>query len=336
MKKQQVLRKENKANLTTMIEKFLEYLGMKNYSAETVKSRKKQLRLLLEWCEERAIEEVRQISSEHISRYQVWLYERKGEKGSPLTAQSRSNILIGTRLFFQWLSKNKYIENNPAIDIELPKLLPRMLPNVFTEKEVEILLATIDITTEVGIRNRTMLELCYSTGIRRKEILGLKVEDIDLNKEMVKIEQAKGGHCRIIPFGERAKAWIEKYLEQARPKLLRGYDDRTMFLSAYGRGLSKTQFDEMIRERKIVAGIEKRGNSHLFRHTMATLMLEGGADIRYIQQMLGHKDLKNTQIYTQVTDFKLKQVHTLTHPGANLPTIKTNYSTDNSSEGENN
>lgn len=319
----------NELSLQVMIGKYLQHLQIKNYSPETIKARGKNLKYLQVWCSDRRIEKVTEIRKEHLVSWQEWIYERVGFRGEPMMPQTRANVLTGVRMFFQFLARQNYIENNVASEIELPKLVPRFIPKVFKIEEVELMLSQIDISKECGLRDRAMLELCYSTGIRLKEILSLKVGDFDFHRGMLRIEKGKGGYQRVIPFGERAQAWIEKYLEESRPKLVIGEDTGEMFLSKNGTVISKTRFGEMIRECKQKIGIEIKGASHLFRHTMATLMLEAGADIRYIQQMLGHQSLKNTQVYTHVTDFKLKQVHSQTHPGAKLPKVKPDYSRNN-------
>lgn len=315
-------------SLRIMLAKYLQYLQVKNFAQQTLKIRKAGIELFILWCSDRAINLVTQVTRDHLNRYQIWLYERTTKQGRALAPQTRSNRLTSLRMFFQWLTRSNHIEHNPASELELPKL-PQNLPHPFTQKEVELILSKIDLSTPAGIRNRVMLELCYSTGIRRHELLSLKIEDFDLSRGMLRIEQAKGGRQRVIPFGQRAQAWIEKYLEEARPLLVQGYDDSTMFLSVYGAKLSGSCFDRIVTKAIRSVGIE-RGASHLFRHTCATLMLEGGADIRFIQQMLGHQSLKNTQVYTLVTDNKLKEVHSKTHPAANLPKLSNNSSSNSS------
>ena len=153
----------------------------------------------------------------------------------------------------------------------------------------------------MGLRDRAILETLYSTGMRRLELIGLSCYDLDRERGTVMIRQGKGKKDRMIPIGERALAWIDQYLESARPDLVVGQDDGTLFLTNAGEAFTPDRLTQMVRDYVDAADIGKRGSCHLFRHTMATLMLENGADIRFIQAMLGHAELSTTQIYTQVS-----------------------------------
>jgi integrase/recombinase XerD len=192
--------------------------------------------------------------------------------------------------------------------------LPR---DVLTAAEAERILAQPDIHEPIGLRDRAILETLYSTGMRRLELVSLKVWDLDLERATATIRQGKGKKDRIIPLGHRAAQWIRKYLDDARPQLASEPDDKTVFLSNAGEPLALDYLTEVVREYVEAANLGKHGACHLFRHTMATLMLEGGADIRFIQAMLGHADLKTTQIYTHVVIRQLQEIHRATHP-ANL------------------
>jgi integrase/recombinase XerD len=189
-----------------------------------------------------------------------------------------------------------------------------------------------NVADPLGIRDRAMLEMFYSTGMRRTELLRLRLYDVDREAGIVTIREVKGKKDRVIPVGERAVAWLDKYLDQARPRLVAepgsprtglgswggGPDDGTLFLTAQGEPFGPNRLSGLVRDYVEAAGIGKHGACHLFRHTMATLMLEGGADIRFIQQMLGHARLDTTQIYTHVSIRMLKQIHSATHPAAQL------------------
>ena len=166
----------------------------------------------------------------------------------------------------------------------------------------------------MGLRDRTMLEAFYSTGIRRMEMANLKLFDLDAERGTIMVRQGKGKKDRMVPIGERALAWAAKYLADARPKLVQEPDDGTLFLTNLGEPFSPNRLTQLVREYVERAELGKTGACHLFRHTMATLMLENGADVRYIQEMLGHAELSTTQIYTQVSIRRLKEIHTATHP----------------------
>ena len=172
---------------------------------------------------------------------------------------------------------------------------------VLTVDEAERILAVPDVATPLGLRNRALLETLYATAMRRSEVLKLRLEDLELNREVIAVRQGKGGKDRFVPVGERAAAWIVKYLREGRPQLLTSPHERTVFLSANGTRIASHYLTELVAKAIRDAGVDKAGGCHLMRHTAATLMLEGGADIRLIQQMLGHSDIKTTQVYTRVS-----------------------------------
>ena len=174
------------------------------------------------------------------------------------------------------------------------------------------------VSDVIGLRDRAILETLYSTGIRRMEVIHLTVWDLDQERGTLMVRQGKGKKDRMVPIGERAVAWLGRYLDEARPKLVMSPDAGVLFLTQEGEELSPNRLTQLVREHVSAAELDKSGACHLFRHTCATLMLEGGADIRYIQELLGHVELSTTQIYTRVSIRKLKAVHTLTHPGARL------------------
>jgi integrase/recombinase XerD len=194
----------------------------------------------------------------------------------------------------------------------------RLPKAVLTATEAEQILQQPDVHDPLGLRDRAIMETFYTTGMRRLELVNLKLWDLDLERATVTIRQGKGKKDRIIPLGDRTALWVLKYLEEARPKLVSEPDEHVLFLSNAGEPFSLDYLTEMVRGYVDAANIGKRGACHLFRHTMATLMLEGGADIRFIQAMLGHADLKTTQIYTHVAIRQLQEIHRATHP-AKLP-----------------
>jgi integrase/recombinase XerD len=198
----------------------------------------------------------------------------------------------------------------------LPRLERRLPRHVLTAEEVEQVLLGPHLGDGIGVRDRAILEVFYSTGIRRMELVNLSVWDLDQERGTLMVRQGKGKKDRMVPIADRAIAWIERYLRQVRPSLVMPPDEGTLFLTNLGESLTPSRLTQLVREYVNGAELEKHGACHLFRHTMATLMLEGGADIRYIQEMLGHVELSTTQIYTQVSIKKLKAVHELTHPGA--------------------
>jgi len=213
------------------------------------------------------------------------------------------------RAFFKWAVRNDHVGSNPASDLELPKV-------ALTVEEAEAVLAVPDLSTATGVRDRTMLETFYGTGIRRSELARLNVPDLDVDRRTLMVRQGKGREDRMVPIGPRAIAWIERYQSEVRPRWATEPDDGTLFLTVDGTPFSLDRLTQLVRDQVKASGTDKEGACHLFRHTLATLMLEGGADIRYIQAMLGHAELSTTQIYTQVSIRALQAVHGREPPAA--------------------
>ena len=203
---------------------------------------------------------------------------------------------------------------NPAADLELPRKPARILPRSLAPDEVRALLELPDTSDPLGIRDRAILETFYGTGIRRSELARINVDDIDRSRGLLFVRQGKGAKDRVVPLGEHARRWISRYIEETRPLLDAGVAGRALFISGYGQRLSSGYVGNWVRRLMVQAGVSYPGSCHLIRHACATHMLENGADIRYIQQLLGHARLDTTQIYTEVSIVKLREVHARTHP----------------------
>jgi integrase/recombinase XerD len=300
------------------MEKHLQALRVLNYSEYTVKNRRVHLGFFLAWCHDRGITEPTEVTRPILEHYQRYLFHYRQKNGRPLSFRSQHTRLVPIRVWFRWLARQHHILHNPASELELPRLEHRLPKAILTVGEMEQVLAQPDIRDPLGLRDRALMETLYSTGMRRLELANLKLYDLDTERGTVTIRQGKGKKDRMIPIGERAAAWVEKYVREARPKLVVEPDDHTVFLSNAGEPFCLDHLSDLVREHVDAANIGKRGACHMFRHVMATLMLDNGADIRYIQEMLGHADLKTTQIYTQVSIRQLKRIHAATHP-ARLP-----------------
>lgn len=286
----------------------------RNYSHHTWGNRERTLRAFAAWCAERGLVRPHDITKPIVERWQRHLYLHRKPDGQPLSPHSQRAHIEPLIAFFKWLARENYILFNPASDLELPRIGRRLPRTILTASEVEKVLAVCKVSTSVGIRDRAMLETLYSTGLRRQELLDLKLYDVDAERGVVLVREGKGKKDRMIPIGARALAWVEKYREDVRPEFTSGADDGTLFLTVMGTHFKPNRLAEIARYYIDEAAIGKRGACHIFRHSMATLMLENGADIRYIQAILGHAELSTTEIYTQVSIKQLKAVHTLTHP----------------------
>lgn len=300
--------------LVAYMERYLESMRVLNYSFRTVDAREHYLRTFIAWCDPRGIERPPEITKPILERYQRYLYHYRKKNGEPLSFRSQYSHLTPVRAYFKWLTKHNHILYNPASELELPKLERRLPKHVLTVKEAEKVLNQTDITEPLGIRDRAILEVLYSTGMRRMELIGLKLYDVDVDRGTVMIRQGKGKKDRMVPIGERALKWIDKYVTDVRPQLVMEPDKGILFLTNLAEAFTPNRLTQLVRDYIEQADIGKTGSCHLFRHTMATLMLENGCDIRFIQAMLGHAKLETTQIYTQVSIRKLKEIHTAMHP----------------------
>ena len=299
--------------LTAYMEAHFEWMLVTGYSADTVRARRVSIRRFIGWCEERGISDPREITKPVIDRYQRHLFYYRKEDGTPLTVGSQLGALAPLKTFFKWLARENYILYNPASELQLPKQ-PKQLPrHIPTMQEVEAILMQADIGNAQGLRDRAMLETLYSTGMRRMELVNLSVYDVDLARQIVFVREGKGKRDRVIPIGKRACLWIDKYLLEARPQLISG-NVEALFVTDYGEVPETYYVSNKVKHYMEFAGVDKPGSAHLLRHACATHMLENGADIRYIQAMLGHANLQTTEIYTHVSIDKLQQIHAATHP----------------------
>jgi integrase/recombinase XerD len=307
-----------KTPLEALMNEHLEWLLVKHYSDHTVKTRRAQIMVFLDWCAERGLTEPTEITRHILEGYQRHLFYYRKKNGDPLSFRSQHARLVPLKVWFRWMTRQNHILHNQASEMDLPRQGHYLPKHVLTIHEVEQVLQQPDISEPIGLRDRVMLETLYSTGMRRMEVVGLKLFDLDLDGGTVLIRQGKGRKDRVVPIGERAAAWVQKYIREARTVLVAEPDDGTLFLTNAGEEISRDHLSDLVRFYVDQAKIGKTGSSHLLRHTMATLMLEGGADIRFIQQMLGHASLSTTEMYTHVSIRMLKQVHSATHPAAHL------------------
>jgi integrase/recombinase XerD len=310
-------------SLASFLERWLNHLAVRNYADATLRDRRHSLSIFILWAAERGLSEPREITKPILERYQRHLfYWRKAADGAPLSFRTQAQRLVPVRAFFRWLARDNHILSNPASELELPRGEKRLPTATLTAEEAEAVMAVPDVGEPLGLRDRAMLEVFYSTAIRRMELIRLQVWDVDWSRATLMIRQGKGNKDRVVPLGARAKAWLGAYNDQVRPALIVGRDPEALFLSRDGKPLEAKRLSEKVRAYVERAGIPKAGSCHLMRHTAATLMLEGGADIRFIQALLGHESLDTTQIYTRVSIDKLAEIHAATHPGARLASDK--------------
>jgi integrase/recombinase XerD len=323
-----------RTQLEAMMHEHLNALAVRGYSEHTVKNRRVHIGFFLEWCKERGLAEPTEIMRPILERYQRHLFHYRKKNGEPLSFRSQHARLVPLRVWFKWMTRQNYILHNPASEIELPRLGRTLPKNIFSIPEVEQVMMQPNLADPFGLRDRAILETLYSTGLRRLEIVNLKLFDLQFDRGLVLVRQGKGKKDRYVPIGERAIAWVGKYLREARPQIASEPDDLTVFLTAQGEPFSRDHLTWTVRTHIVAANLGKVGACHLLRHTMATHMHEGGADIRFIQAILGHEDIKTTQIYTHVAIRVLQQIYAATHPAAlldknNAPSLPTAHVASN-------
>ncbi len=233
--------------------------------------------------------------------------------GRGLSARSYTRALIALRGFYKYLLKKGRVKVNPCANVDIPRM-PKRLPEFLTLDDIERLLAAPSLDTRTGLRDKAMLETLYATGLRVSELTSLKLNDINLQGGYLNAF-GKGSKERLVPIGESAMVWLKRYMDNARPSFLRGKEGKFLFLTARASKMTRQNFWVIIKQNALRAGIDKkRIKPHIIRHSFATHLLEGGADLRMVQAMLGHADISSTQIYTHLTDERLKSLHKKKHP----------------------
>ena len=294
--------------------KYNEAMMVRGYSKSTLHRRESDIRRFVGWCDARSLNHPNQVTKPILERYQRYLYYYRQERNNrPLSPTSQNHYLTSVRQFFKYLTQQNYLLYNPASELIIIKA-KASLPVVLSEQEVENLLQQPDTNQAGGVRDRAILELFYSTGIRRSELCNLNVHDLSLTRKTVHVRNGKGNKDRLIPVGQRALNWIEHYLDKVRDQLIMDINNDALFLNDYGDAFRDNKLGDKVKRFMINAGLDVPGSCHLLRHAMATHMLGNGAELRYIQVMLGHASVATTQIYTHVSIRKLQEIHKATHP----------------------
>jgi integrase/recombinase XerD len=293
---------------------FLEESRRKGLKKNTVDDYRCMLKVFFGFLDEHYpdIEEIADITRHVVLSYEKYLVVLKDSRGKILTRERRGRYLGSIRKFFHYLEKEECIYQNPASTVTLPKLHKRLIKDVLTVEEMARLLESCGGETLKDLRDRAILEMLYSTGIRLNELLNIHTEDIDFEEKLLFVRKGKQGNQRVIPFGNAAGYWTERYMRLARP-LLPVRSER-VFVTLNGEKFHRASFLKMIKKRARLAGIEKNVTTHTFRHSCATHMLKGKADIRYVQRQLGHREISTTEKYLKLEITDLKEVHERCHP----------------------
>ena len=294
-------------SLDHLADQYFNYILVEKGLAEkTIEAYSQDLTQYLSHLKTCGIEDAKSADTQSILQYLIHLREYG------LGAASRARHLVTIRGFFKFLVQEKVIETNPAQVVELPKRSQK-LPDVLSQTEVIALLAAPDRQTHIGVRDAAMIELLYAAGLRVSELLGLKLQDVNLEACFARVF-GKGSKERVVPFGAYARKSLDTYIKHARPFLLKNHASSFLFVARAGKPMSRQGFWKRIKRHTLKAGIGKNITPHTLRHSFASHLLEGGADLRAVQVMLGHVDISTTQIYTHVARKHLKEMHKMFHP----------------------
>lgn len=297
-----------------MVAEHVRWLAAAGRSTSTLRTRSRELGRFAAWADAGRLPASGEFEARLFGGYAEELAKRCRVDGRLLSAGTRAIVLGALRGFGRWLVRTGAQRADPAVDLEIPPR-PRRIPRrILSAGEMELVLAVPDVGRPGGLRTRAVLELFYSTGLRREELINLALDDLDRERGVLTVREGKGRRDRVVPIGTRALGWVDRYIREARPAAGRDADRRILFLSGRGRRLRGNRLSEAVARVLAKAGFGGRGSCHFLRHTMATLMLENGADVRVIQELLGHEHLGTTALYTHVAIGHLKRIHAATHP----------------------
>jgi len=293
--------------LDVIVDQYINYLLLeKGLSENTIESYSRDISRYVEYLKQKGVKQISDADTPLILTYLISL------RDGGLKAKSTARHLVTIRGFYRYLVQEKIIKHDPARLIDLPKSGLK-LPDVLSVSEIKLLLSAPDTQTPLGLRNAAMIELLYAAGLRVSELVNLKLLDINTEAGFVRVI-GKGSKERIVPIGNYAKNIIGRYVKIARSLLLKGGVSHYLFVARAGKPMTRQGFWKLLKQYALQAGIAKKITPHSFRHSFASHLLEGGADLRAVQVMLGHTDISTTQIYTHVAREHLKQMHEKYHP----------------------
>jgi integrase/recombinase XerD len=296
---------------------YLALCAAKGQAPDTIRGKHSGLKKFYKWCLTKNVYFIQQVDLDLLDNYMEYLNSyRKPLDNKPLCASNKRGLLTFVKTFIEKLYAKGLLLENALKHIELPskgRPLPRA---IFNQDEVECIIAQSMMFGVAGLRDRAILETFFATGIRRSELLYLNIEDVDFHGQLVRVNRGKGNKERIVPISRRACEWITFYISKIRSNIAFIGSGSTLFLSNNGKRYRPNQLSDMVSRYVKLAGLKRAGACHLFRHSTATIMLDEGAELRHVQEMLGHADISTTQIYTHVSRSKLRSVYNATHPSA--------------------
>ena len=296
-------------------DRYVDQLRRRLFSAWTIYARRRHLARFIAFCQRRAVVRPAELDRDLITAYQCDLCDHRTKLGLPLKAGTMQHHLVGLNAFLGWLVQEQFITHNPCSGMTLPRKDQRLPRAVLNRADIDAILALPDTHSPVGLRDRTILEVLYSTGLRRMEICRLDLAHVDQAEGLVRVEQGKGRKDRLVPIGPRAVEWLRRYLTESRLTFEPQPGESAVFLNYFGRRISGQVLGRAVRQLVRRANLGKPGSCHLFRHAFATELLRNGCDLRHIQAMLGHASLETTQLYTHLDTRQLQAAHYRFHPG---------------------
>jgi integrase/recombinase XerD len=297
------------ASDTELIDEFIDALWLADgLSKNTLASYRSDLALFSNWLETRNATIVG-ADETAINGYLAHLHARPGG----IKSASQRRLMATLRRCYRWLLDQGRLQADPLLNVDKPRPIQRF-PKTLSEKQVEDLLNAPDVSTALGLRDRAMFELLYATGLRVSELVGVRLFEVSLNDNVVRV-MGKGSKERLVPLGEVAADWLRRYITGARGELLKQHVSDAVFVTTRGGGMSRQMFWSLVKKYALRAGIpQQRISPHVLRHAFATHLLNHGADLRVVQLLLGHADISTTQVYTHVARERLKQLHHQHHP----------------------
>ena len=301
--------------LDVLARRYLQSLELISYSPRTVATQATYFHRLGEFLAEAKIADVQSVTTATVQDFQRWLFYQPTVKGTARTVASQNRVLSAIKSFFAFLVNEGYLAHNPALALRLAREPDALPKNVLTPGEARKILEAPDTHTLVGYRDRTLLEVLYATGIRKAELRHLTVDAVNLEEELLRVNRGKGGKDRVVPLSRIACQFLENYIKAIRPELLRGRQNDALFVSVrIGWQLGSTAIGSIIDKYVRLAGVKKHVTCHLWRHSCATHLLKNNANLRHVQEMLGHKSLATTERYLRLTITDLKEAHRKFHP----------------------
>jgi len=295
-------------------EKYLAHLQTRNYSPETIERHRLQLKKWVAFCAKQGIQGLPEVTAKHIRDFQVYMYELRKKDGKPYHVASQNGTLEVVHCLLRWAFREELITTDPAKQIEYAKEPQRLPRSILTTTEMRRILNAPQTNTLLGYRDRTIMELLYSSMIRRAELNHLKLEDLDFENGVIRVNQGKGSKDRVVPMGKVAGRYLKHYIEKVRPELVQGEDSGHVFLSQEGHMLSRCMVWIAVKKYASKAGIAKNVFPHCFRATGLTHMLRNGAHVRHLMGIAGHASMEALNSYLAVEITDLKETHAKTHP----------------------